>query len=411
MRSNMTVKHLLIRIALLFALAIPALLAPEASAQNRTEERMERAYERGQRHLDRREYGEAVERFDEVIASKTSRAPGAMYWRSWALYRMNKRTEALETLAALERTYPNSAWKNDGKALDLEIRQASGQRVSPDSVEDEELRLVALHSLAMNDPDRALPVVEKILAGPYSMKMKEKALFVLTQLPSKSGNALIERVARGELNPDLQLEAIEFIGVMGNAASRELLSSIYRQTSNVSVKKEIMESYMVSGDRKRLLELARGEQNAALRGKAVEQLGVMGATEELRQLYQQESSFEVKKDIIEALFVGGAKSIVESLAKTEKDPKLRKEAIEALGLLGASTESTLLEIYRSDTDREIRKEVIEALFIQGNAKALVALARRETDPRMKKEIVEQLSIMASEDARAYLMELLGMGGN
>lgn len=395
-------------IAIVMALLLPAAIAPRVEAQSRAEQRMDRAYDKALRLLDKREYAEAVSTFDEVIEGKTARAPGALYWRAWALYKMNKRTEALETLAALERVYPNSSWKNDGKALDLEIRQASGQQIPPESVEDEELRMVALYSLAMNDPDRALPVVEKVLRGPYSMKMKKKALFVLTQFPSKSSSALVERVARGELNPDLQLEAIEFIGVMGSAANRELLASIYKQSPNAAVKKEIMKSYMIAGDRKRLLDIARSEPNEDLREKAVEQLGVMGAADELRDLYQRESSKAVKKEIIEAMFVGGAKTHVETIARSETDPELRKEAIEALGLLGPSTEPLLLEIYRTDSDRGVRKEVLEALFLQNNAKALVSLARQEKDPRMKKEIVEQLSIMRSDEASDYLLEILGM---
>ncbi len=50
--------------------------------------------------------------------------------------------------------------------------------------------------------------------------------------------------------------------------------------------------------------------------------------------------------------------------------------------------------------------MINGLFIQGNAKALIALARKETDPAMKKEIVTKLSVMGSKDATDFLMEIL-----
>ncbi len=65
-------------------------------------------------------------------------------------------------------------------------------------------------------------------------------------------------------------------------------------------------------------------------------------------------------------------------------------------------------MYSSDSDPAIRKEIINALFVQGNARAMVAIARKETDPELKKQIVQRLSNMGSKDATEYLMELLQM---
>ena len=66
----------------------------------------------------------------------------------------------------------------------------------------------------------------------------------------------------------------------------------------------------------------------------------------------------------------------------------------------------LVNIYNSDTRTDLRRTVINSLFIQGNAKALVALARKEKDPDLKKTIIEKLSIMGSKEAADYLMEYL-----
>ena len=54
----------------------------------------------------------------------------------------------------------------------------------------------------------------------------------------------------------------------------------------------------------------------------------------------------------------------------------------------------------------MREEVLNALFIQGNAKALVAIARGEKDPELKRAAVQKLSLMNSKDATDYMMELL-----
>jgi hypothetical protein len=63
-------------------------------------------------------------------------------------------------------------------------------------------------------------------------------------------------------------------------------------------------------------------------------------------------------------------------------------------------------MYGSESDPSIKAEIVNALFIQGNAKAMVALARKETNPEMKKTIVGKLAIMGNKDATEYLMELL-----
>jgi HEAT repeat protein len=173
------------------------------------------------------------------------------------------------------------------------------------------------------------------------------------------------------------------------------------------VKRSILRSFMVSGDRERLLAVARSETDAGLRGEAVRQLGVMHGSAELAQLYQTETSLEVKKSILQAMFVGGDADKLIDLAKTEKDPELRKTAIHNLGLMKrAGTSDALTAIYASDPSPDIRRTVINALFLQNNATALVALARAEKNLEMKKEIVSKLSLMKSKEATDYLMELL-----
>lgn len=414
------------RIRLVAALALAAIaITPHVHAQSRNQEieqeraereqerqeeideREEDAYERGLDYLDDRKYDAAIRQFDRVTALGRSRAPGALYWKAWAQRKLNRRTDALATLAALEKQYPRSAWSGDARALELEVRQASGQSVSPERVEDEELKLIALHSLMQDDPERAITTLEKVLRGSGSLELKKQALFVLSQSRSPRAAELLSSAASGGMNPDLQMEAIEYIGIMGGTSHRALLEKIYTSTTSEQVRERILESFMLAGDRERILRVAKGDRNPRLRAVAVEQLGIMGARGELEQLYVTETSTDVKEQIIEALFLGGASDTVTRLAKEEKDPDLRAAAIEALGLMGPRTASTLVELYRKETDRELREEIIDALFIQGNDVALVGLARAEKDRQLKREIVERLSLMSGKAAKDYLRGILG----
>jgi HEAT repeat protein len=371
------------------------------------EDRADELYDEGREAIEEGRFERAVERFDRLIDLKSNRTDAALYWKAYAQNKLGQRTEALTTLSDLEKNFRDSRWMKDAKALEIDIRQSSGQSVSPDAQNDEELKMYALNALMQSDPDRALPAIEKILSGASSIKLKEKALFVLSQSRSARAREILANIAKGGANPDLQLRAIRYIGLMGGSDSRQILDEAYRASSDPSVKRSILRSFMTSGDRARLLSVAKSEKDPALRGEAVRQLGVMQGDAELAELYQTETSAEVKKNILHAMFIGSSDRLID-LAKNEKDPDLRRTAIHDLGLMhrpGAA--EALTAIYASDSNVEVRKAVINALFLQQNGAALVSIARSEKNPEMKTEIVRKLGVMPkSKEILDYLAELL-----
>jgi tetratricopeptide (TPR) repeat protein len=371
------------------------------------DDRADDLYDEGREAIEEGRYDRAVDRFNRLIDLKTTRTDAALYWKAYSLAKLGQRDEALTTLADLQKRFGDSRWLKDARALDVEVRQASGQTVSPASQQDDELKLMALRGIMQSDPEQAFPIIEKMLTGPNSLKVKDRALFVLSQSRSARARDIIAGIAKGNGNPDLQLKAIRYLGMMGGNDNRQILSDAYRTSPDVAVKRAILRSYMVSGDRERLFALAKAETDQSLRSEAVRQLGVMHSSSELSQLYQAEPSVEVKKQILQAMFVGGDADKLIELAKGEKDPELRKSAIRNLGMMKRSgTSEALTGIYASDASLDVKKAVVNALFIQGDAAGLVALARAEKNPEMKKEIVSKLSIMKSKEATDYLLELL-----
>jgi HEAT repeat protein len=370
------------------------------------DDRADDLYEQGRDAIEEGKYDRAIDRFNRLIELKTNRTDAALYWKAYSQDKLGQRADALTTLADLQKQFASSRWIGDAKALEMELRQASGQRVEvPEN--DDELKLMVLRSIMLNDPDRAVPIIEKMLAGANSPKVKDRALFVLSQSNSARAREVIAGVAKGNGNPDLQLRAIRYIGIMGGTDNRQILADVYRASSDVAVKRAILRSYMTANDRERLFALAKGETDVSLRAEAVRQLGVIRASSELSQLYQSETAADVKKSILQAMFVGGDADKLIELAKGEKDPELRKTAIRNLGLMKRpGTSEALTGIYASDAAPEVRKAVVNALFLQNNATALVTLARAERSAEMKKEIVSKLSLMKSKEATDYLLELL-----
>jgi len=371
------------------------------------QDREERDYKAGKGYLDRKEYDKAIDSFNRVIENKGSRADGALYWRAYSQNKLGHRDEALASLTELQNNYANSRWMDDAKALQVEVRQQSGQPVSPESATDEDLKLLALQSLANSDPERSVPMLEKLLKSSPSPKLKERALYVLAQSRSQKARDVLAEVAKGGSNPDLQTKAIEYLGVYGGRDNLQVLVDVYKSASDVNVKRSILNSFMVSGSRDNLLAVAKTESNPALKVHAIQLLGNVGGSADLAQLYTSESAPEVKRAIIQGLFVSGNADKLVELAKNEKDASLRHQAINQLGVMGRSkTGSALVAMYAQETDPDNKRAIINALFVQGNATALVELARKETDMNQKKQMVNQLSLMHSKEANDYLMEIL-----
>ena len=368
--------------------------------------REDELYEDGTDAIDEGQWQKAVDKFDAVINLHGKRTDAALYWKAWAENRLGQRAAALTSLAELKRTAPTSRWTNDAKALEIEIRQASGQPPSADDESNCELKLLAINGLQQMDSEKAMPMLEKMLHGTSCPKLRGQALFVLAQSSSPQAREIIARAARNNDDPDLQRKAIRDLGLFSGDWGRQQLSDLYSSVKDTDTRKHILQAFMVAGDKDHLLAAAKGEKDPELRAEAIQQLGVMGARESIWQLYQTETAPEVKKRMLQAMFVAGDLDHLTQLAKVEKDHDLRLAAIRDLSLLGERSGDTLVAMYYADKDPDIRHAVIQGLFISNNAHALVTLARKETDPELKKTIVRQLSLMHSKEATDYLMEIL-----
>ncbi|HJT18158.1 MAG TPA: HEAT repeat domain-containing protein [Thermoanaerobaculia bacterium] len=391
------------------AMCVPAVRASAwvDSDQQTKLEREQDMYDDATGEYDDHEWQNAAKIFAKVAAIRGPHADAALFWLAKSQNNMGMRSEALQTILRLRQDYPKSKWNDDAKALEMEVRQSAGQKIEPEHVTDEELKLIALNGLMQTDPERAIPILENLLKSNNSPKLKDKALFILSQSQSSAATDILARVARNGADPDLQRRAVRYLGIMGAERNRKLLADIYASTNDIDLKKQVLKAYMVAGDSARLLALAKGETNPDLREEAVSQLGVLGAREQLAELYTTETNFDVKKKIIRAMFIGGNAEKLYDIARNEPNEDLKLEAIKNLGLLGGEqTGQMLLTLYNSDTRPELRRTVINSLFIQGNAKALIGLARKERDPEVKKDIITKLGLMNSKEAADYLMEYL-----
>jgi tetratricopeptide (TPR) repeat protein len=327
-------------------------LDEQQSAQERQQEAADRAQEaadRAQEALDelREIYDEATEdldegrldaairRFEQVAAKKSVRADPALYWKAYAQYKRALKADALQTIERLRREHPQSRWLKEAQALEVEIRQRGGEKPDLDGMADDELKIMALSGLLNAHPEEALPLLEKLLNSAQSPRVREHALFVLSQSDSPQALEILARTARGQGSPALERKAIQYLGIHGGPDSRKLLAEVYAQSTDFEVRREVLEAFMICGEKARLLEVFKTEKNLELRSRVVEYLGAMGAVAELEPLYASETSREVKHAILEGLMAGDDAKTLVRLARAEKDRELRRKAVEMLSVMDA----------------------------------------------------------------------------
>jgi HEAT repeat protein len=336
-------------------------------------------------------------------------AEGALYWKAYAENKEGQPANALNTCGELRKNFPKSRWIDECGALEIEIRGKSGHPVSPQAEPDEDLKLLALNALMQQDQAQAIPILQKILTGNQSDQMKSRALFVLAQNPSRQAKALIGQIAQGQSNPALQVKAIRMLAIAQGKGADDTLASIYQHSADTQVKRAILQSYLMTGDTSKLLEVARQETSPELVRTAIRTLGPMGASQELLTLYRATNNAQTKAEIISALIPSGRKgaSQLAEIAQSEQDPDLRRKAIRNLGIAGGmSVAPALVSTYQKNTDAETRRAAAQALFLANDAPDLVTLARAEKDPAMKEYLVQQLSLMHNEEATKYMLEIL-----
>jgi HEAT repeat protein len=303
----------------------PKIVMMERDRGDRDRGKIDRSYDQGTRALDAGRWDDARQIFDAIASAKGSRADGALYWRAYAENRLGRRDEALATLASLRQQFPSSDWLNDAQALAAEIQQQRGKPLDPNAQADDEIKLLAINGLGNSDPERAVPLLEKILKSPSSSpRLKDSALFVLTQNRSPQAQQLLISIAKTGSNPDLQLRALRYMAQSGNKNIAPDIAAIYNSSHNQAIKKQALNSLFMAKGADELFAIAKAEQDAGLREEAIRDLGMMRQSDKLQQLYQ---GGVAKKTVLESMFMLGDPTKVLEIIHTEKDPVLRATEI------------------------------------------------------------------------------------
>jgi len=371
-------------------------MAPNDKASNQL-------YWDGQASLKKGDWTTALKHFQDLEkllrAKEPQSADAALYWEAYTLAQAKRTAEAKAQVDKLRREFPNSRWLKDADSLVRETKPASTTTVNPGSSrdDDEELADIAVEGLMSAPPERALPLLKKVLQGNHSTKVKKRALFVLSQLGNDAALDVVIDAAKGSPDPELRAEAIRMLGVSGENRAIERLREIYAQSKDPHEKRQIIEAWLVADRKDLVLASARNETDPSVRAKAIETLGALDASAELKQLFDVTQDDDNRRAIIQALGVAGNSDALAQIASDAKLPDAtRKQALQGLGVAGA--DDKLVQLYKQATTQDLREAALQGLIVAGDSDGVLDLYRSAKTVEEKKALLRTLSVMGDDSA-------------
>ena len=253
-------------------------------------------------------------------------------------------------------------------------------------------------------PERAIPLLKKVLQSQHSDKVKKRALFVLSQIDDPVALDMVVDVAKTSTDPALREEAVRMLGVSGDEHAIARLSDLYASSKDPREKRAIIQAWLVADRKDLILASARTETDETVRRQAIEALGAMDASSELKQLFDSTKDAANQRAIIQALGVAGNVKALTEIAESQQPDNIRVEAIHALGVAGDEGGSTaLVKLYPKANTPALRDAVIQGLMVAGDSDAMMQLYRQSKTREEKQALLRVITTMG-DDAALDLIE-------
>jgi hypothetical protein len=271
---------------------------------------------------------------------------------------------------------------------------------------DEDLALAALEGLMAQPSERALPILKKVLAGPHSKLIKQRALFVLSQLDSAEAQQILLQTSRSA-DASMRGEAIRAIGIGGHEKSLDALLEVYNAGSS-DVKEEVLQAWLIADRKESVYQAALNAKTEDEASAAIRTLGAMGASEELRKLADRPNA---ASGLVEAFAISGDLASLRKIAEGTGDRELRLDAVRKMGIVdGEAANAALREIYARNTDAEFREAALQGLMISGDEKGMLSLYRAAKTSDEKRSLLRYLALMDGDAALEAIDAALGSAG-
>jgi HEAT repeat protein len=307
-----------------------------------------------------------------------------------------------------------------------ELRQILGlgwiMHSGADDLEDEDIRIAALNALAHTDPDRALPILDDILAKrePGSEKLRRAAILVLAMHETPQAVELILRAAREDPDPSVRAQGINYLGLVGSDEAVAVIEAALNDASEPEIQERAVIALSLLDPEKSAPLLRRAVQNPdlspALRERIIHALIVSDGEENitfLRTLFDQLDDPALQTAVVMAVGQAGRPETREWLIGLARDPgqpaELRARSFFFLAMDSQISTEALIGLFDALDGSDMRRQAVLAIGQRNDAPAtdfIIRIARDETDPELQRAAI--LWLGQSRDPRAVevLQELI-----
>lgn len=400
------------------------------------------------------DYQHAAQLFHDVAARYpgSELVPDAIYYEAFARYQSGESDDLQASralLAGLQRQYPSYRGRAEASALATRVcgalaqqgdatcaakiaseaqASASGRAPSPSSTpgasdcnsEDDD-RAAALNALLQMDADRAMPILEQVLArrDPCSAALRRKAVFLISQKQTPQTVDVLLRIAKTDPDPRVREQAVFWLSQVPGDRAVQVLSDILHTSSDPAIRDRAIFALSQNHSRRArdLLRQYASDASAPreLRGKAIFWLGqdhAAGSDAFLQSLFNQLTDPELRDKALFALaqeHEGDNGAWLLDVAKRTSEPiALRKKALFLAGQGGATT-AQIASVYDALPPGEMRDQAVFVLAQRNDRTALdklISIARSDTDANARKRAIFWLGQSHDPRATQFLSELI-----
>jgi HEAT repeat protein len=363
-------------------------------------------YWQGQESLKQSDWNTALKRFVELEkqlrAKEPQSADAAIYWQAYALLQAKRATEAKAAVERLHHDFPASRWSKDADALLRQTQPAAAtvrESARAAAGSDDDIAEIAVEGLINAPPERAVPLLKKVLQSQHSDKVKKRALFVLSQIDEDAALDSVVDVAKPSSDPALREEAIRMLGISGEDRAIKRLGELYATSKDPRERRAIIQAWLVTDRKDLILASARNEADDSVRQAAIQALGALDASSELKQLFDSTKDPASQREIIQALGVAGDVKSLTAIAEGTQPDEIRVEAIQALGVAGDEGGSAaLVRLYPKAGTPALRNAVMQGLLVAGDGDGLLQLYRQAKTKEEKQALLRIITATNSDAA-------------
>ena len=379
---------------------------------------------------------------------KSDHVSEALYYEAFSLYRRGESGDlnrALGALDALKAGYPSVASKGDANSLRTRIcgelakrgdsdcaeqiterANDEGRRVTksggdcPSGDEDDDERVIALNALLQMDAERALPILQKVLArrDKCSEKLRRKAVFLVSQKNTPATADILMKAAHDDPDSEVREQAVFWLSQVHDERVVDMLNTILADAKDQGMQEKAI--FALSQNRSARAGAAlrafaeREDASSELREKAIFWLGQNRSSsnaEYLRTLYGKIKSDELKEKIIFSLSQQRGmndKWLLDIVMNPKESVELRKKALFWAGQGGADM-AQLNGLYATINDREMKEQLIFVYSQRRESAAvdrLLEIAKNEKDRELRKKAIFWLSQSRDPRVVQLLQELI-----